>query len=136
METSRRVLLKGGLVAAGVTFLPGMTGPPLDLRPTAAALTPFDNPFSLGVASGDPSPDGFVLWTRLAQLPLDDDGLGGMGQTVREVEWQVATDPAFRRVVRWGRVRTGPAQGHSVHLEPSGLEPDRDHWYQIGRAHV
>ncbi|SEB28615.1 alkaline phosphatase D [Nocardioides exalbidus] len=131
METSRRVLLKGGLVAAGVTFLPGMTGPPIDLRPTAAAVTPFDNPFSLGVASGDPSPDGFVLWTRLAQLPLDDDGLGGMGQSVREVAWQVATDPGFRRVVRRGRVRTGPAQGHSIHLEPSGLEPDRDHWYRF-----
>ena len=77
METSRRVLLKGGLVAAGVTFLPGMTGPPIDLRPTAAARVPFENPFSLGVASGDPSPDGFVLWTRLARLPLDDDASAG-----------------------------------------------------------
>jgi alkaline phosphatase D len=135
VDTSRRVLLKGGLVAAGVTFLPGMTGPPLDLRPTAAAQTPPGNPFSLGVASGDPSPDGFVLWTRLAQFPLDDDGLGGMGQGVRRVEWQVATDDRFRRVVRSGVVRTGPDQGHSVHLEPSGLEPDRDHFYRfrIGR---
>ncbi|MFM7868505.1 MAG: alkaline phosphatase, partial [Planctomycetaceae bacterium] len=25
-----------------------------------------DNPFTLGVASGDPSSDGVVLWTRLA----------------------------------------------------------------------
>ena len=131
METSRRVLLKGGLVAAGATFLPGMTGPPLDLRPSAAARTPLENPFSLGVASGDPSPDGFVLWTRLARLPLDDDGLGGMGQSVREVRWQVATDPQFRRVVRRGVVATGPDQGYAVHLEPRGLEPDREHWYRF-----
>jgi len=27
-------------------------------------------PFSLGVASGAPRPDGFVLWTRLAPEPL------------------------------------------------------------------
>ncbi|GAA5123287.1 alkaline phosphatase PhoD [Alloalcanivorax gelatiniphagus] len=131
METSRRVLLKGGLVAAGVTFLPGMTGPPLDLRPTAAARTPFENPFSLGVASGDPSPDGFVLWTRLARLPLDDDGLGGMGRARQPVEWQVATDPRFRRIVRAGVATTGPEVGHSVHLEPAGLEPDREHWYRF-----
>jgi alkaline phosphatase D len=131
VNTSRRVLLKGGMLAAGVTFLPGMTGPPIDLRPSAAAQTPLENPFSLGVASGDPSTDGFVLWTRLARLPLDDDGLGGMGQAVHEVHWQVATDPGFRRVVRRGKVRTGPDIAHSVHLEPSGLEPDRDHWYRF-----
>ena len=28
-------------------------------------------PFTLGVASGDPSPDGFVLWTRLAPNPIE-----------------------------------------------------------------
>ena len=102
-------------MAAGATFLPGMTGPPLDLRPSAAAQTPLDNPFSLGVASGDPSPDGFVLWTRLAQLPLDDDGLGGMGQGVRRVEWQVAHRCPFpTRGPPAGWCRTGPEQGHSV----------------------
>ena len=35
-----------------------------------------DNPFSLGVASGDPLPDGVVLWTRLAPQPLAEDGRG------------------------------------------------------------
>ncbi len=125
------MLLKGGFLATGVTFLPGTTGPSLDLRPSAAAQVPHDNPFSLGVASGDPSPDGFVLWTRLARLPLDDDGHGGMGDRVHEVRWQVATDPSFARVVRHGTVPVGPATGHSVHLEPSGLEPDRDHWYRF-----
>jgi alkaline phosphatase D len=34
----------------------------------ARAADPY--PFTLGVASGDPSPDGFVLWTRLAPIPL------------------------------------------------------------------
>ena len=122
-------------MAAGVTFLPGMTVPPLDLRPSAAAETPRENPFTLGVASGDPSPDGFVLWTRLARLPLADDGLGGMGGAVRQVEWQVATDPRFRRTARRGYVDTGPDQGHAVHVEPSGLDPDRDYWYRfrVGR---
>src|SRR5262245_19752857 len=40
------------------------------------------SPFSLGVASGDPSPEGFVLWTRLAFTPLAPDGHGGMSEPV------------------------------------------------------
>ena len=31
-------------------------------------------PFNLGVAAGDPSPDGFVIWTRLAPEPLAEHG--------------------------------------------------------------
>lgn len=30
--------------------------------------------FPLGVASGDPAPDGFVIWTRLAVDPFAADG--------------------------------------------------------------
>ena len=33
------------------------------------------NPFALGVASGDPEPDGVVIWTRLAPQPLDGGGM-------------------------------------------------------------
>ena len=40
-----------------------------------------DDPFTLGVASGDPTPTGVVLWTRLAPRPLDPDG----GMTARPV---------------------------------------------------
>ena len=51
--------------------------------PLAASAAPYrgplrSDPFTLGVASGDPDPDGFVLWTRLAPTPLAEDGLGGM----------------------------------------------------------
>jgi alkaline phosphatase D len=38
-------------------------------------------PFSLGVMSGDPSPDGFVLWTRLAPDPLTGGGMDSMAVT-------------------------------------------------------
>jgi len=39
----------------------------------AAARRGARRPFSLGVASGDPAPDGFVLWTRPAPDPLAPD---------------------------------------------------------------
>ena len=34
------------------------------------------DPFTLGVASGDPTDDGIVLWTRLAPEPANPDALG------------------------------------------------------------
>ena len=33
------------------------------------------DPFSLGVASGDPWADSVALWTRLAPEPLDGGGM-------------------------------------------------------------
>ena len=45
---------------------------------SAKAAPPFaSNPFALGVASGDPTPDGVVLWTRLAPDPLNGGGMSG-----------------------------------------------------------
>ena len=84
-----------------------------------------DDPFSLGVASGDPVPDGVVLWTRLAPRPLEPDG--GMGGARVVVEWEVAEDDAFARVVKRGRATAAPELGFSVHVDVRGLAPDR--WY-------
>ncbi len=87
------------------------------------------HPFSLGVASGDPAPDGFVLWTRLAPRPLEPGG--GMPPEPVEVGWQVAEDEALNRVVRRGTVATDPAWAHSMHVEVEGLRPNRWYWYQF-----
>ncbi len=37
------------------------------------------NPFTLGVASGNPKDDSVVLWTRLAPVPLSGGGMGTAG---------------------------------------------------------
>ena len=63
-------------------------------------------PFSLGVASGAPVPDGVVLWTRLAPEPLRD---GGAGDEPVAVRWEVADDESFARVVRRGSATARPA---------------------------
>ncbi len=86
-------------------------------------------PFQLGVASGDPAPDGFVLWTRLAPRPLEAGG--GMPSEPVEVAWQVAEDEAMARVVRRGAAVASPDWAHSVHVEVDGLRPDRWYWYQF-----
>ncbi|HAQ36853.1 MAG TPA: alkaline phosphatase, partial [Alphaproteobacteria bacterium] len=83
LPISRRLALKSAFAAAAAGFLQPWRG-------TAMAQTgpmPGD-PFSLGVASGDPTPDGFVLWTRLAPLPLEP--LGGLGEQPVAVTLEVA----------------------------------------------
>ncbi|MDB5429606.1 MAG: Phosphodiesterase/alkaline phosphatase [Caulobacter sp.] len=88
------------------------------------------DPFTLGVASGDPAPDGFVIWTRLAPQPLAEDGGGGLSADA-PVTFEVAEDPGFRTVVRRGRARASAALGHSVHVEVAGLKPGRPYWYRF-----
>jgi len=86
-------------------------------------------PFSLGVASGDPAADGFVIWTRLAPTPLVPGG--GMGREPVEVRWEVAADEGMRRVVQSGRAVANAEWAHSVHVEVEGLAPDRWYWYRF-----
>ena len=143
METSRRSLLRAGLVAGAATAVPATWWD----ATRASAATPAlpGTPFTLGVASGDPWPDGFVLWTRLAVEPLAEDGSGGMPAKSYEVLWQVATDPRFTDVVRAGTAVARPESAHAVHVELAGLEPGREYWYRFrqgrhlsrtGRAHT
>ncbi|WP_131739088.1 alkaline phosphatase D family protein [Actinomadura roseirufa] len=89
------------------------------------------DPFTLGVASGDPDPGGFVLWTRLAVDPHALDGLGGMPDRVVPVQWEVSSDERFKRVERRGTAAARPEAAHSVHVELDGLRPGRDYWYRF-----
>lgn len=85
------------------------------------------NPFSLGVASGDPLADRVILWTRLAPHPLD----GGMTPEPVDVQWEVAHDERFTRIVRSGVVTTRAESAHTAHVDVHGLESDRGYWYRF-----
>lgn len=111
--------------AAAVTTL---SIPALPTRSLARGLF-LDYPFQLGVAAGDPLPDGFVIWTRLAPRPQEPGH--GMPRAGMEVEWQVASDERFRTVVQKGTMVARPELGHAVHVEVSGLEPGRPYWYRF-----
>jgi len=86
-------------------------------------------PFSLGVACGDPAPDGFVIWTKIAPKPLERGG--GMPNKPLEVEWVVAADPQMRKVVQNGKTVAHPELGHAVHVEVEGLDPSREYFYRF-----
>jgi alkaline phosphatase D len=85
-------------------------------------------PFTLGIASGDPAPDGFVAWTRLAPDPIRG---GGMPERPVAVGWEIAADDSFRRIVKRGEARALPELAHSVHVEVNGLLPDREYFYRF-----
>lgn len=116
MISRRRFILTSGSVALATPVLSGLVG---------AAR---DYPFTLGVASGSPSPDGCVLWTRLAPDPLNG---GGMPYGPVEVRYRVCSDDAMKRTVRDGLFTTDENVGHSVHVILEGLEPGREYWYQF-----
>ena len=97
---------------------------PVARRPRLAG-----DPFTLGVASGDPTADACVIWTRLAPDPLAP--LGGMEQVRVALGWEVAHDEAFTEVVRRGTYTAAPELGHSVHVDVPGLEPDRWYFYRF-----
>ncbi len=86
------------------------------------------DPFTLGVASGDPAADGFVLWTRLALDPLAGGGMPAVDVPVR---YMVATDDAMRDVVTDAVFVTGAAVGHTVHAVVEGLDENRPYWYRF-----
>ena len=85
-------------------------------------------PFSLGVASGSPTSDSIVLWTRLGTSALDAAGLTTKPVAVT---WQLAHDAQFSRVAATGLVQATAALGHSVHAEVAGLEPGRAYYYRF-----
>lgn len=117
---TRRDLLHSALALGMANTLPLRAAPKLS-----------GNPFTLGVASGEPSPDGIVLWTRLAPQPALG---GGMPNENTEVRWTVAEDEALAKVARRGKAVATPALAHSVHVEIGGLQPERWYWYRFEAA--
>jgi alkaline phosphatase D len=123
LELSRRGLLRG---AGGLAAL-GALAPAA--RPGFAQPVFRTFPFTLGVASGDPAPDGFVIWTRLAPEPLQPDG--GMVRAATEVAWEVAQDQRFARIAASGTAIARPELAHAVHVEVAGLAPGRPWFYRF-----
>ncbi len=78
-------------------------------------------PFALGVASGDPTIDGVILWTRLTGNPSEATSL----------DWIVAQDQAFATVVKKGTVVALAENGFSVHVDVSGLTPGTKYFYRF-----
>ncbi len=129
----RRGLLGGGLAVGAAAlvarfgFDPVAAGAPV-VDGGGGVTTSRRDPFTLGVASGDPLPGGFVLWTRLAPDPLAG---GGMPNRPAQVVYEIARTPDMRRPVRRGAFVAVPQEAHSVHVEVAGLDADTEYFYRF-----
>ncbi|MBI3677450.1 MAG: alkaline phosphatase D family protein [Proteobacteria bacterium] len=115
-------LLSAGLVAAPSVIVRGATQPGWT-----------SNPFSLGIASGVPSSDGFVLWTRLIPDPSGVDPMvpGEIADDSVAVNYEIATDESMRNIVRRGIAAAEKTYAYSVHEVVHGLKPNRPYWYRF-----
>jgi alkaline phosphatase D len=86
------------------------------------------DPFAASVASGDPTRNGVVLWTRLIPDPAGERDWQRAAVTVN---WEIASDERMQNVVRRGIVDATPALGHSVHVDATGLDSNRWYWYRF-----
>jgi alkaline phosphatase D len=117
---SRRQLLKLAGACAAPLWLPRSAGG----QPRWT-----ETPFQLGVASGSPTHEGVVLWTRLMG-PATRSVLESVGQALT-VSWELAHDEGFTRIVQRGEAQAVPALAHSVHVELRGLASDRWYFYRF-----
>jgi alkaline phosphatase D len=124
LTVTRRSFLAGSASFALATMLSPRLRGVVSARPALPGY-----PFTLGIASGDPAPDGVVLWTRLAPNPRQNGG--GLPARPIEVGWQVAEDERMTKIVRAGTAVAVPEWAHSIHVEVDGLQPDRWYWYQF-----
>ena len=86
------------------------------------------DPFSLGIASGSPTPNSIVLWTRLlAANPMRNP----WGDTPIAVRWELSTQQDFAVVQHSGEAVALPQLAHSVHVEPDGLQSNQAYFYRF-----
>jgi alkaline phosphatase D len=86
------------------------------------------HPFALGVASGSPTHDSVVLWTRLIDAGFLKQNFDNKAIAVR---WEVADDDKFSRIVQSGQHLAVPELAHSVHVEVQNLQSDRWYFYRF-----
>ncbi|GAU69415.1 putative alkaline phosphatase [Streptomyces sp. NBRC 110611] len=140
-HVGRRRFLTATGAAAALAFAVGVPATGVASVAEADPRKITENPFTLGVASGDPQPRSVVLWTRLAPRPYEpgwgsprSNGVesgGGMPNARITVHWEVAHDERFTQMAGRGHVDAHPEFNHSVHIEPTGLAPDRVYYYRF-----
>lgn len=122
------------LAATGV----GVAAAALSTRPARADENADQSadPFTLGVASGDPTWSEVVLWTRLAPSPLDPSnsfGMAGLGP--RAVRWRIGRNESGvvsgNSVDQEGTVTAVPDEGYAVHVDVKNLRPRTTYYYQF-----
>jgi len=119
-----RVLSATAVAAGSISLasckLPGHGSTPFPDSPESDA----DSVFPQGVASGDPRPDGFLLWTRVPHT------------SAVEVQYQIAADPAFETILREGIATATSDSDFTLRVRTERLDPNQRYWYRFRALEV
>lgn len=102
-------------------FMIGMGVAAATLPSVVRAAAAPDAIFTHGVASGDPLSDRVILWTRINPA---------LGQRV-QINWEVALDDGFTRLLRRGRVLALATNDHTVKVDARGLPAGATLYYRF-----
>ena len=118
MTVHRRTLLKAGaLVGIGAGHLPlGCASSDSDSEPSEPRVS-----FLHGVASGDPTPDSVLLWTRVT--PLDAGPVSGSYEVFDSLE--------LAEPVAQGSFTTDEDRGYTVKVDAEDLSPGTTYYYRF-----
>jgi len=111
MTIDRRLLLKAGTFGLAALSLPG-----------AALAFASARGFTHGVASGEPSADSVLLWTRYV---ADNDA---------RLTAELSATPDFAKVVGGGSVTASGARDHIAKITVRGLKPGSWYYYRFVAA--
>ena len=125
LVASRRQFLRLGGSLLGMLALSGLPSNVFGASKRLSRVAAY--PFTLGVASGDPTSDSVILWTKIDPAALI--GLGVDNDAI-DVDYEVATDSNFTTIIRTGNIVAPPQLGYSAHLELRGLSPQTVYFYR------
>ncbi|WP_019885515.1 alkaline phosphatase D family protein [Streptomyces purpureus] len=119
---SRRTVVRAAAATA-------VAAPALVATASPAAASTAAPVFHHGVASGDPLPDGVLLWTRVTPAPEAVPGSGKGPDT--EVTWEVAEDKGFTRIAARGTALATAASDHTVKADVRGLRQATGYYFRF-----
>lgn len=82
--------------------------------------------FPQGVASGDPTANSVIVWTRRPVVA---------GSTATKLTVQISTDPAFKKIVSVGTNNISAAADWTCRFLATDLKPKREYWYRFIDEH-
>jgi alkaline phosphatase D len=118
MPITRRKLL--GLMSSSTFFLTVSPGATLAAQLPAGSV-PLD--FPQGVASGDPQPDGIMLWTRAVPRTDSDEAVNLLVQLSRDAD--------FSTPLLQAHLSANPQSDYTVRSYIDGLAPNTQYYYRF-----
>src|SRR5689334_4636240 len=116
MSLTRREFLQGLVVISAITAKEGWANAAVKLLGERRDL------FPQGVASGDPTADSVILWTR--RPPIN-------GSSSSKLVVEISTTPEFKKILTSGTAEIGADSDWTCRFLIKDLKPHHEYWYRF-----